>query len=46
MSVLVQIGTYLASNAVALLAGGYLGYKFGPHVESLLSYVLGLLKRK
>lgn len=36
---------WLASNAAALVAGGYLGYRFGHYVEAVVSRVLGVIKK-
>ena len=36
---------YVVSNAVALLVGGYLGYKYGDHVEALVEGLLGYVRK-
>jgi hypothetical protein len=35
----------LASNAIAIVSGGYLQYRFGHYVEPLIARVLSLLRK-
>lgn len=43
--VLLALG-WITSNAVAIVAGGYLYYRFGEYVEPVVRKVLGILVKK
>jgi hypothetical protein len=42
--VMIAIG-WIASNAVAIVAGGYLQYRFGHYVEPVIARVLAMLRK-